>query len=195
MRTGTSTCTSRNGRIRMRRMYSSRLIRLAARSNWLSTIDFPVIVRGDRAVAVTGKWSFVLTAPGRERAWLKPRLGTAAQAASCTPVYGQRRAASSLADEATMGQTARRVLRFGQRVRDVQPLWPAAARRGVREHADHVRSRGGGLGEGDRRSHVLQHEHQARGTLGNRGGERGPPGVGRLGALSDNQRASRRVEA
>src|SRR6266705_2577910 len=54
IRTGTSTCTSRNGRIRMRRMYSSRLIRLAARSNWLSTIDFPVMVRAGRPVAVNG---------------------------------------------------------------------------------------------------------------------------------------------
>src|SRR5437867_972672 len=54
MRTGTSTWTSRNGRIRMRRMYSSRLIRLAARSNWLSTIDFPVMVRAGRPLAVNG---------------------------------------------------------------------------------------------------------------------------------------------
>src|SRR5690242_21811204 len=90
MRTGTSTCTSRNGFIRMRRIYSSRLIRLAARSNWLSTMDFPVIVRGDRAVAVTG------------------------------PPSG------SFGLEAAPGQPARRVLRFGQRVGDVQPLGPAA---------------------------------------------------------------------
>src|SRR5437667_1651136 len=53
MRTGTSTWTSRNGCIRTCRMYCSRLIRLAARSNWLATIDFPDIVRDDWPVAVT----------------------------------------------------------------------------------------------------------------------------------------------
>src|SRR5256885_12187242 len=45
IRTGTSTWTSRNGCIRTCRMYCSRLIRLAARSNWLATMDFPDIVR------------------------------------------------------------------------------------------------------------------------------------------------------
>src|SRR5256886_17608222 len=53
MRTGTSTWTSRNGCIRTCRMYCSRLIRLAARSNWLATMDFPDIVRDDWPVAVT----------------------------------------------------------------------------------------------------------------------------------------------
>src|SRR5205823_9173810 len=53
MRTGTSTWTSRNGCIRTCRMYCSRVIRLAARSNWLATIDFPDIVRDDWPVAVT----------------------------------------------------------------------------------------------------------------------------------------------
>src|SRR5207237_8536092 len=53
IRTGTSTCTSRNGCIRTCRMYCSRLIRLAARSNWLATMDFPDIVRDDGPVAVT----------------------------------------------------------------------------------------------------------------------------------------------
>src|SRR5207244_12732809 len=62
MRTGTSTCTSRNGRIRMRRMYWSRPMRLAARSNWLSTIDLPDIVV--RCVAGTG--------PGAGAAGLEP---------------------------------------------------------------------------------------------------------------------------
>src|SRR6266540_3131200 len=47
MRTGTSTCTSRNGLIRMRRMYASRLMRSAARSNWLWTMALPDI--GERA--------------------------------------------------------------------------------------------------------------------------------------------------
>src|SRR5207237_10849603 len=46
-------CTSRNGCIRTCRMYCSRLIRLAARSNWLATMDFPDIVRDDGPVAVT----------------------------------------------------------------------------------------------------------------------------------------------
>src|SRR5438477_7746629 len=45
IRTGTSTWTSRNGCSRTCRMYCSRLIRLAARSNWLATMDFPDIVR------------------------------------------------------------------------------------------------------------------------------------------------------
>src|SRR5256714_11933565 len=45
IRTGTSTWTWRNGCIRTCRMYCSRLIRLAARSNWLATMDFPDIVR------------------------------------------------------------------------------------------------------------------------------------------------------
>src|SRR5256886_12152199 len=53
IRTGTSTWTSRNGCIRTCRMYCSRLIRLAARSNWLATMDFPDIVRDDWPVAVT----------------------------------------------------------------------------------------------------------------------------------------------
>src|SRR5438105_9922828 len=53
MRTGTSTWTSRNGCIRTCRMYCSRLIRLAARSSWLATMDFPDIVRDDWPVAVT----------------------------------------------------------------------------------------------------------------------------------------------
>src|SRR6059058_3793147 len=53
MRTGTSTWTSRNGCIRTCRMYCSRLIRLAARSKWLATMDFPDIVRDDWPVAVT----------------------------------------------------------------------------------------------------------------------------------------------
>src|SRR5213082_1462462 len=53
IRTGTSTWTSRNGCIRTCRMYCSRLIRLAARSNWLATMDFPYIVRDDWPVAVT----------------------------------------------------------------------------------------------------------------------------------------------
>src|SRR5438309_19377 len=53
IRTGTSTWTSRNGCIRTCRMYCSRLIRLAARSNWLATMDFPDIVRDDGPVAVT----------------------------------------------------------------------------------------------------------------------------------------------
>src|SRR5216684_7045843 len=51
MRTGTSTWTSRNGCMRMCRMYSSRLIRLAARSNWLATMDFPdIVARGGATV-------------------------------------------------------------------------------------------------------------------------------------------------
>src|ERR1051326_2411259 len=54
IRTGTSTWTSRNGCIRTCRMYCSRLIRLAARSNWLATMDFPDIVRRDGAVLVMG---------------------------------------------------------------------------------------------------------------------------------------------
>src|SRR6266571_2399035 len=54
IRTGTSTWTSRNGCIRTCRMYCSRLIRLAARSNWLATMDFPDIVRADGAVLVMG---------------------------------------------------------------------------------------------------------------------------------------------
>src|SRR2546423_1091590 len=45
IRTGTSTCTSRNGCIRTCRMYCSRSMRLAARSNWLATMDLPDIVR------------------------------------------------------------------------------------------------------------------------------------------------------
>src|SRR5256886_6248150 len=53
MRTGTSTWTSRNGCIRPCRMYCWSLIRLAARSNWLATMDFPDIVRDDWPVAVT----------------------------------------------------------------------------------------------------------------------------------------------
>src|SRR2546421_4059180 len=52
IRTGTSTWTSRNGCIRTWRMYCSRLIRLAARSNWLATMDFPDIARDDWPVAV-----------------------------------------------------------------------------------------------------------------------------------------------
>src|SRR2546423_2990533 len=53
IRTGTSTWTSRNGCIRTWRMYCSRLIRLAARSNWLATMDFPDIARDAGPVAVT----------------------------------------------------------------------------------------------------------------------------------------------
>src|SRR2546421_6720048 len=53
IRTGTSTCTSRNGCIRTCRMYCSRSMRLAARSNWLATMDLPDIVRDDWPVAVT----------------------------------------------------------------------------------------------------------------------------------------------
>src|SRR5690349_15362892 len=139
MRTGTSTWTSRNGRMRMRRMYSSRLIRLAARSNWLSTIDFPVIVRGVRAVAVT-----------------KPPSG-------------------SVGREAAPGQPARRMLCGRQCVGDVQSLGPPAA--GVREHTDHVRTRGRGRGNrrGERGGEraLLEHEHQAARVLGNGGGDGG----------------------
>src|SRR5438552_8745161 len=43
IRTGTSTCTSRNGDMRIFRMYASRLIRSAARSNWFWTIARPDI--------------------------------------------------------------------------------------------------------------------------------------------------------
>src|SRR5207237_3618734 len=53
IRPATATWTSRNGCIRTCRMYCSRLIRLAARSNWLATMDFPDIVRDDWPVAVT----------------------------------------------------------------------------------------------------------------------------------------------
>src|SRR2546421_12243337 len=53
IRTGTSTCTSRNGCIRTCRMYCSRSMRLAARSNWLATMDFPDIVRDDWPAVVT----------------------------------------------------------------------------------------------------------------------------------------------
>src|SRR5438445_746590 len=56
--TGTSTCTSRNGDMRIFRMYASRLIRSAARSNWLWTIARPDIGarlgRGDWSGAVMG---------------------------------------------------------------------------------------------------------------------------------------------
>src|SRR5690242_13118292 len=149
MRTGTSTWTSRNGRMRMRRMYCSRLIRLAARSNWLSTIDFPVIVRGVRAVAVT-----------------KPPSG-------------------SVGREAAPGQPARWMLCGGQCVGDVQSLGPPAVR--VREHTDHVRTRGEGA--------LLEHEHQAARVLGNGGGDSGPPRVRRLWALRDHQGARGRLEA
>src|SRR5216684_7177516 len=152
MRTGTSTWTSRNGRMRMRRMYSSRLIRLAARWNWLSTIDFPVIARAGRPVAVMG-CSSIVSRPGREEARLKPRLGAAAQAASCAPAYGRGRAASSLADEAAIRQPAFRMLRFGQRVGAIRP--PVAPPGGVGEHPDHV-----GAGDGRLRQ-VLEDEHQA----------------------------------
>src|SRR5438093_422352 len=60
IRTGTSTWTSRNGEPRMRRMYGSRSIRLAARSNWLSAMDFPDIV-------ARGAQSFGERAPDRKR--------------------------------------------------------------------------------------------------------------------------------
>src|SRR5439155_2730494 len=56
MRTGTSTCTSRNGAQRIFRMYASRLIKSAARSNWLWTIARPDIgarvVRGGCSAAL-----------------------------------------------------------------------------------------------------------------------------------------------
>src|SRR2546428_12878759 len=97
MRTGTSTCTSRNGRIRIRRMYWSRPMRLAARSNWLSTIDLPdIVVRAgalpERPVAVTG---------------------------------GDLR--KSVRRQAAAGQTARRVLGLGQGMRHVGAARPSPA--------------------------------------------------------------------
>src|SRR2546429_9931678 len=73
MRTGTSTWTSRNGCIRTCRMYCSRLIRLAARSNWLATMDFPDIVRD--AWPVGG----AVTAPPLDSGDLEAAAGQAAR--------------------------------------------------------------------------------------------------------------------
>src|SRR2546428_13848936 len=97
MRTGTSTCTSRNGRIRIRRMYWSRPMRLAARSNWLSTIALPdIVVRAaalpERPVAVTGE-----------------------------------DLRKSVRRQAAAGQTARRVLGLGQGMRHVGAARPSPA--------------------------------------------------------------------
>src|SRR5205823_10492123 len=71
IRTGTSTCTSRNGCIRTCRMYCSRSMRLAARSNWLATMDFPDIVRD--AWPVGG----AVTAPPLDPGDLEPAAGQA----------------------------------------------------------------------------------------------------------------------
>src|SRR6266545_5808956 len=98
-------------------------MRLAARSNWLSTMALPDMVVRGVAAAVT-RCSF-------------------------TPVYGQGRAASSLAVQAAAGEAAGRVLRFRQRVGDVDP--PRVAPRRIGQDADHVcpgRRAGGGGGVG-----------------------------------------------
>src|ERR1700752_3158785 len=80
IRTGTSTWTSRNGCIRTCRMYCSRLIRLAARSNWLATMDFPDIVRD--AWPVGG----AVTAPPRDSGDLEAAAGQATGRVEC---FGQ----------------------------------------------------------------------------------------------------------
>src|SRR5438034_10446617 len=165
MRTGTSTCTSRNGRMRICRMYWSRLIRLAARSNWLSTIDFPVMMRVGGPGAVMGG----------SAARLRPRLGTAAQAPPCTPVCGQRPAASSLANETPVRQPPGGVLGLGQCVGDVHLARPPPA--GIDEHPDNVCSRRGG----GRLGPVLEHEDKARRVFHDGARDRGPSDVRLLG--------------
>src|SRR5438445_474805 len=80
IRTGTSTWTSRNGCIRTCRMYCSRLIRLAARSNWLATMDFPDIVRD--AWPVGG----AVTAPPLDSGDLEAAAGQATRRVEC---FGQ----------------------------------------------------------------------------------------------------------
>src|SRR5207247_10146281 len=122
MRTGTSTCTSRNGRIRIRRMYWSRPMRLAARSNWVSTIGLPDMVGRagalpERPVAVTGE-----------------------------DLRGK-----SVRRQAAAGQTARRVLGLGQGMRHVGAARasPAAVREHA-DHVRAVAWEGGGGGGGGR---------------------------------------------
>src|SRR5256886_6645954 len=78
MRTGTSTWTSRNGCIRPCRMYCWSLIRLAARSNWLATMDFPDIVRDD--------WPVAVTAPPLESGDLETAAGQPTRRVEC---FGQ----------------------------------------------------------------------------------------------------------
>src|SRR5207237_52027 len=92
IRTGTSTCTSRNGCIRTCRMYCSRLIRLAARSNWLATMDFPDMVRDDGPVAVT--------APPLDSGDLEAAARQATRRMEC---FGQRVAAVDLARATPVG--------------------------------------------------------------------------------------------
>src|SRR5207247_3607048 len=154
MRTGTSTCTSRNGRIRIRRMYWSRPMRLAARSNWLSTIDLPdIVVRAgalpERPVAVTGE-----------------------------DLRGK-----SVRRQAAAGQTARRVLGLGQGMRHVGAARasPAAVREHA-DHVRAVAwegGGGGGGGGGGRRGRARRHAAGGRG-----GGDRpaGAAGAARRAA-------------
>src|SRR5437867_3095475 len=163
MRTGTSTCTSRNGRIRIRRMYWSRPMRLAARSNWLSTIDLPdIVVRAgalpERPVAVTGE-----------------------------DLRGK-----SVRRQAAAGQTARRVLGLGRGMRHVGAARasPAAVREHadhVRAVAWEGGGGGGGGGRGGRlRGHlggVREDEHQPARVFRDGRSEGGPAGVRGLRAL------------
>src|SRR2546422_10840003 len=128
MRTGTSTCTSRNGRIRIRRMYWSRPMGLAARWTWLSRIDLPdIVVRAgalpERPVAVTGE-----------------------------ALRGK-----SVRRQAAAGQTARRVLGLGQGMRHVGAARasPAAVREHA-DHVRAIGWEGGGGGGGGGRGGRLR---------------------------------------